>query len=64
MNYAPLTWYKQEYLRCKAHYEALPRAPCSLRLFALKVLITKILPVGHTGRYTSSYNSQLSAYSS
>jgi hypothetical protein len=38
MNYAPLTWYKQEYLRYKAHFEALPRAPCSLRLFALKVL--------------------------
>ena len=38
MNYAPLTWYEQEYLRCKANFEALPRAPWSLRLFALKVL--------------------------
>ena len=37
MNYAPLTWYEQEYLRYKAHFEALPRAPCSLRLLALKV---------------------------
>jgi hypothetical protein len=37
MNYAPLTWYEQEYLRCKAHFEALPIAPCSLRLFALNV---------------------------
>jgi len=37
MNSAPLTWYEQEYLRYKAHFEVLPRAPCSLRLFALKV---------------------------
>ena len=37
MNYAPLGWYEQEYLRCKSHFEALPRAPWSLRLFALKV---------------------------
>ena len=38
MNYAPLTWYEQEYLTYKAHFEALPRTPCSLCLFALKVL--------------------------
>jgi len=38
MNYAPLTWYEQEYLRYKAHFEALPIAPCSLRLVSLKVL--------------------------
>jgi hypothetical protein len=31
MNYKPLTWYEQEYLIYKAHFEALPRAPCSLR---------------------------------
>jgi len=31
MNYTPLTWYEQEYLRYKAHFETLPRAPCSLR---------------------------------
>ena len=31
MNYTPLTWYEQEYLIYKAHFEALPRAPCSLR---------------------------------
>jgi hypothetical protein len=37
MNYAPLTWYEQEYLTYKAHFEALLRAPRSLRLFALKV---------------------------
>jgi len=37
MNYAPLTWYKQEYLRYKAYFETLPTAPCSLSLFALKV---------------------------
>jgi len=37
MNYAPLTWYEQEYLRYKAHFEALPIAQCSLRLFALEV---------------------------
>jgi hypothetical protein len=37
MNYAPLTWYEQEYLTYKTHFEALPIAPCSLRLFALKV---------------------------
>jgi hypothetical protein len=36
MNYALLTWYEQEYLRYKAHFEALPRAPCSLRLVSLK----------------------------
>jgi hypothetical protein len=34
MNYTPLTWYEQEYLRYKAHSEALP---WSLRLFTLKV---------------------------
>ena len=32
MNYTPLTWYEQEYLRCNAHFEVLPRAPFSLRL--------------------------------
>ena len=37
MNYEPLTWYEQEYLRFKAHFEALPRAPFSLRLVSLKV---------------------------
>jgi hypothetical protein len=37
MNYVPLTWYEQEYLRCKAHFEALPIAPCSLLLVSLKV---------------------------
>jgi len=37
MNYAPLTWYEQEYMRYKAHFEALPKAPCSLRPYALKV---------------------------
>jgi len=37
MNYAPLTWYEQEYLRYKAHFEALPIAPFSLRLVSLKV---------------------------
>jgi len=34
MNYAPLTWYEQEYLRCKAYFEALPIVPCSLILVA------------------------------
>jgi len=53
MNSAPLTWYEQEYLRCKAHFEALPIAPCSLRLVSLKVWSQKS-PVGHTGRCTSS----------
>jgi hypothetical protein len=38
MNYAPLTWYEQEYLTYKAHFEALPIAPCSLHLESLKVL--------------------------
>ena len=37
MNYTPLGWCEQEYRRYKAHFEALPRAPCSLCLFALKV---------------------------
>jgi len=37
MNYKPLTWYEQEYLRFKAHFEALSTARCSLHLFALKV---------------------------
>jgi len=37
MNYAPLTWYEQEYLRCKAHFDALLRAPFSLRPVSLKV---------------------------
>jgi hypothetical protein len=37
MNYAPLTWYEQEYQRYKAHFEALPIAPCSLLLFSLNV---------------------------
>jgi hypothetical protein len=32
MNYAQFTWYKQEYLMYKAHFEALPIAPFSLRL--------------------------------
>ena len=49
MNYTPLTWYEQEYLRYKAHFEVLSRAPCSLRLFALKVKSQKILPVGPAG---------------
>jgi hypothetical protein len=38
MYYVPLTWCEQELLKYKAHFEALPRAPCSLRLFALKVI--------------------------
>jgi len=38
INYAPLTWYEQKYLRYKTHFEALPIAPCSLRLVSLKVL--------------------------
>jgi len=50
MNYTPLNWCEQEYLKYKAHFEVLPRAPCSLRLFALKVKSHKILPVGPTGR--------------
>jgi hypothetical protein len=59
MNYAPLTWYEQECLTYKAHFEALPRARLEpiLLIFAsglVESLITKILPVGHTGRYTSS----------
>jgi hypothetical protein len=37
MNYAPLTRYEQEYLTYKAHFEALPIGPCSLRLVSLKV---------------------------
>jgi len=37
MNYAPLTWYEQEYLTYEAHFEAFPIAPCSLRLVSLKV---------------------------
>jgi len=37
MNYAPLTWYEQEYLRYKAHFEALPRAQFSLLPVSLKV---------------------------
>jgi hypothetical protein len=37
LNYTPLTWYEQEFRRCKAHFETLPRATCFLRLFALKV---------------------------
>jgi hypothetical protein len=50
MNYAPLTWYEQEYLRSRAHFEALPIAPCSLRKGDVRVesLITKTLSVGHT----------------
>jgi len=36
MNYAPLTWYEQEYLRCKAHFAALPIAPFPLRPVSLK----------------------------
>jgi hypothetical protein len=35
MHHSPGT--TQEYLRCKAHFEAFPRAPCSLCLFALEV---------------------------
>jgi hypothetical protein len=34
MNYALLTWYEQEYLKYKAHSEAMPRVPCSMRSFA------------------------------
>jgi len=37
MNYTPLARCEQEYRRYKAHFEALPRAPCSVCLFALKV---------------------------
>ena len=37
MNYEPLSWYEQEYLRCKAHFEALPKATFSLRPASLKV---------------------------
>ena len=39
----------------KAHFEALSRAPCSLRLFALKGGSQRSL-VGLPGRYTSSYH--------
>jgi len=37
MNFVPLIWYEQEYLRYEAHFEVLPRTLSSLRLFALKV---------------------------
>ena len=37
MNYAPLTWYEQEYLTYKVNFEALSIAPFSLRLVSLKV---------------------------
>jgi len=66
MNYAPLTWYEQEYLTCKAHFEALPRAPCSLRLVSLKVYSQRYClsvtqagtPVHktHNSAITSSFN--------
>jgi hypothetical protein len=47
MNYAPLTWYEQEYLTCKAHLEATPRAPRSLRLPASKVFHEDIVRLSY-----------------
>lgn len=38
INCTPLIWYEQKYLKYKAHFEALLRTPCSLRLSALKVM--------------------------
>jgi hypothetical protein len=38
MNYPPLTWYEQQYLTYKAHFEALLRALLSVCLVLLKVL--------------------------
>jgi hypothetical protein len=53
MYHTPLTWYEREYLSYKIHFEALPRAPCPLRLFASKVKTPRYL-VSPTGRYMSS----------
>jgi len=67
MNYTPLTWYEQEHLRYKTHFEALPRAPFSLHLFELKVLSQRyclsVIQAGvrvhktHNSLFTSSYSS-------
>ena len=38
MNCTSLAWYEQEYLRYKAHFDALPKALRFLRLFAMKVV--------------------------
>jgi len=54
MNYTLLTWYEQEYLKCKAHFEALSYSTVFFASRRIESLITKILPVCHAGRYTSS----------
>jgi len=38
MYHAPLTWYEQENLGYKAHFESLPRALLFLHLFTLQVV--------------------------
>jgi hypothetical protein len=51
MYHTPLTWYEQENLGHKAHFEALPPALWFASLLVQR-WIPKTMPVGPTGRYT------------
>jgi hypothetical protein len=55
MYHTPLTWYEQESLGHKAHFEALPRALVFCVCSRCK-LDQKTVRVGLTGRYTRLQN--------
>jgi len=55
MYHTPLTWYEQESLGYKAHFEAFPQSTVVFES-TLVTWITKTLPVGPTARYTRSQN--------
>jgi hypothetical protein len=55
MYHTPPTWYEQENLGYKAHFEALPRAVVFASLHVIS-WVTKTLHVGPTGWYTHSQN--------
>jgi len=61
MYYTPLTWYEQENLGFKAHFEALPRA-LVFASFRIERWIAKTLRIGPTGWFTRSQNPLLSAF--
>jgi len=55
MYHTPPTWYEQENLGYKAHFEALPRAVVFASLHVVS-WVTKTLRVGPTGWYMCSQN--------
>jgi hypothetical protein len=56
MYHTPLTWYEQENLGQKAHFEAFHRTLWFLASTVFERWITQTLHVGLTGRYTRSQN--------